>query len=173
MYGDINGEVQTVPYNEPVLANPQLMPNEGMIPSNIQTIEPVLEGTPAPELPPLSNVKTDTTIRVVSYEEDAAVSQSTGTRKKLRARSSKSSSNSSNRKLSAVPVKDRGDSTAKRMPPAQTSTLRSGAISTPKPIPNNPVRINWSKVGADQTHSGKTKTTATIGRIVTKNDGDK
>jgi hypothetical protein len=126
MYGDINGEVQTVPYNEPILGNPQLMPNEGLIPSNIQTIEPVLEGTPAPELPPLSNVKTDTTVRVVSYEEDAAVSQSTGTRK-----------------------------------------------STPKPIPNNPVRINWSKVGADQTHSGKTKTTATIGRIVTKNDGDK
>jgi outer membrane protein TolC len=173
MFGDVNREVQTVPYNEPLQANPQLIPNDGMIPSNIQRIEPVLEGTPAPELAPLSKSTTDTKIRVVSYQEDAPLSQSTGSRKTLRARSMETGSNSSNRRLSAVPEKDRGDFNAKPMPPAQTSDLRSGASNTIKTIPENPVRINWTKVGADQTNSARSETTATIGRIVTRNDGDK
>ncbi len=165
------GGVQTVPYNEPVFSNP----NEGIIPTEVRTIEPILETAPAPELKPVSSNQTDSNVRTVSYEE---MDTQPATRKKLRAQTTNTQVRPSRRKLSAVPGKDSGDPVAKRVPAAKrTPTAQtSGAKIRMKPkaasTPANPVRMNWSKVGADENPSRTSTSTVTIGRIVTKSDGE-
>ncbi len=176
-FGESLGGVQTVPFNEPVYANPGLMPGDGMIPSNNQTIKPILEGNPAPSLAPTSMNETDANVRTVSYEDVVPATQPNPIRNRLQARTNRSKTSGSNRRLSALPEQDQGDLTAMRVPTSQPAGLRDGSASRLKSIPANPVRImNWSKIGANEKLSGNSKTTATtatIGRIVTKNDGDK
>jgi len=145
-------EVQAVPYNEPVYGAPV---NE-MIPSNVESLQPVLE---APQLAPISKTQTQTqgtNVRTVSYEEPADVARPN--RKSLQARKV------SGKKLNAAPKQDSG---------VKAKPFRKKKIESKTAIPANPVRMNWNKVGASSQGSTQQATTATIGRIVTRNSGDK
>ena len=160
--------VQNVPYDEPVYADPG-MSVEGMIPSNVQTIEPILENTPAPTMQPTSMIQTDSNVRQVSHEEIKTV-RPPATRRTLKANASTEPQVNRISKLSAAPKTDSGNTVAKRIPRSRTTaSLRSKNTATPV----NPVRMNWNKVAGQRTNSSPTATTATIGRIVTQNDGDK
>lgn len=146
-------EVQAVPYNEPVFSAPA---NE-MIPTNVESLQPVIG---APELGPFSQTQTqDTNVRTVSHEEPVNVAKPQ--RRSLRGQQVP------NRKLAAAPKKNSGVK-AKRLREKTKSK-----IETKPAVPANPVRMNWNRVGASSRSSTQSTTTATIGRIVTRNSGDK
>ena len=156
------GHVHTVPYNEPVFSAPV----EAVIPSAVESIQPSLE---TPTLVPLSKVETtDANVRQVSYEQEA----DTTTRKKLRARPVSEKATPSTKTLSAVPEKMTGIKARKLQKISKAKISIRTEVQPSKPA--NPVKMNWEKVGGSSTSSTtQTSTTATIGRIVTRNSGDR
>ncbi len=164
----VPGQVQNVPYNAPV-GSATAMPNgEAMIPTNVEGIAPTAE--PTLVLPPTSqsgNPKSEA--RLVSYEEDE---ETTSRRRILKAKSG-ASANGSRKKLSAVPPKmDKSFFDAKRLP---RNDIKQGPKESTgsSAIPVNPVRLNWSKVGATTSPKKVIGSSATVGRIVTRDNGDK
>lgn len=162
------GGVQTVPYNAPLEVAPGMPAGDMMIPSNVESIQPSL--APSVIVPPTSQTqKPKTEVQLVAYEESEPVSSD---RMTLRAQSS-NATKGNRKRLSAVPAKmDSGVSDAKRIPRGETR-IESKEAPTQRAIPENPVRLNWSKVGADSRAKKVQSTSATIGRIVTRDSGDK
>lgn len=166
-----DGGVQTVPYNQPVNGSPGVIHGDGMIPSNVETLQPVIES--APELLPLSQTDSESPVRLVVHEE--AVDVATPERKTLKVRSSSRTTKNSTKKLSAIPNTDSGVKEAKRLSRSLRNKEASTQTSNANSIPVNPVRMNWNKVGANSNSNTirQSSTTGTIGRIVTRNSGDK
>lgn len=159
------GGVQNVPYNEPVYSNP----TEATIPSAVESLQPVIEA--APELMPMSQTKSpiDANIRLVANEEE--VEDRPTVRKTLVARHGSETRKRSVKRLAAVPEKDTGVTAKRLRRTLKTDQLKSR--NSENSIPVNPVRMNWEKVGANSNGSVSKQPAATVGRIVTRNIGDK
>jgi len=177
----IPGEVQTVPYNAPVGIEYGTPNGSGMIPSNVESIQPILEATP--EMMPMSQATPmKSEARLVSYEQP--VVETNANRMKLKARSTSNVDSSANRTLSAVPIKDNQDRPVKRLPKPDQIQQPTVTTTSTSSIPVNPVRMNWRKVESDsrpaikssstkKTLSTKQSPLATTGRIVIKKSGDR
>ena len=171
---DYSGGVQTVPYNEPLNGVP------GMVPSNIQSLEPVLQTTPtpAPTLAPqqgsTSRNAIPSSVQQVSWQDrspaEITAKPDSASRMKLRAKSG-NEPRKADRRLSAKPKRDSGD-------PAAARVSKTGMTS--KQTPANPVRINWDSLKNGDTGRPKSitarptpsKSTGTVGRIVMRKSGD-
>ena len=167
--------VETVPYNAPI----EIQHGEGMIPSTVESLVP----TPAEPviLPPVSQAQPSQAdvgnVRLVAYEAEV---QSPPQRKTLKAQSTRQVQPRVNRvarRLAVSPLrdetlqKDAGIRNAKRVPRPEAIQHENGAERS-KTIPANPVRMNWSQVGAEPSQHSNQVSTATIGRIITRDSGD-
>lgn len=165
------GGVQTVPYNQPLNSAPGMMPS-------IESLEPVLENTPAPTLAPpqdsTSVIAAPSTVQQVAYQQRVRESKddrvSTVQRKKLQAKAG-NQPRKAEQKLSVIPERDSGDPTAARVAKPK---------AVPKTTPANPVRINWDSLknnGSERPKShdarpARPNSTGTVGRIIMRNSGD-
>jgi outer membrane protein TolC len=180
------GEVQTVPYNAPVGIEQSFPTGNGMIPSNMDSVEPLIQAPAVNMLPLSQNQPLENEARLVSYEEP--VIESNVNRMKLKANPT-SKVGSGTKRLSAVPTKDDAVRPGKRIPKRSSTSEPKTTTEIDTAIPVNPIRMNWQKVENESrpamTKPSKTEASmspirvstptkaTTTGRIVIKNSGDR